>query len=101
MIRTESEYRAALKKMEENRAFAEKQRQALAEAGATPEQVERGMQPLLSFHAQFVEEVQWYERVRRREFEPLHNLTHLGRLLIGLRIANGMSQKELAERLGI
>jgi DNA-directed RNA polymerase specialized sigma subunit len=101
MIRTESEYRATKKKIEENRNFAETQRQSLENLGLSPEQVDKGMQPLLSFHAQFEEEIEWYERVRRREIEPLQNLSNSGRLLIALRIANGMTQKELAERLGV
>ena len=37
--------------------------------------------------------------MRRREIAPLRNLTQMGRLLIGLRIANGLSQRELADRL--
>jgi DNA-directed RNA polymerase specialized sigma subunit len=101
MIRTDAEYRATKKKIEENRSFAETQRQSLEGMGLTPEQVEQGMQPLLSFHAQFEEEIEWYERVRRRDIEPLQNLSNSGRLLIALRIANGMTQKELAERLGV
>jgi DNA-binding Xre family transcriptional regulator len=101
MIRTDAEYRATKKKIEENQRFAETQRQSLEAMGLTPEQVEQGMQPLLSFHAQFEEEIEWYERVRRRDIEPLQNLSNSGRLLIALRIANGMTQKELAERLGV
>ena len=58
------------------------------------------MQPRLSFDAQLAEETAWYEQVRRREIKPISNLAHIGRMLIALRIANGMSQKELADRLG-
>jgi len=87
--------------MKSNEAFAEEQRRALMQKGLTEEQVERAMQPSLSFHAGLAEEVSWYELVRRREFKPISDLTHIGRLLIGLRIANGMTQKDLAERLGV
>jgi len=41
------------------------------------------------------------ERVRRREFPVITRLTQIGRLLIALRIAQGLTQRELAERLGI
>ena len=44
---------------------------------------------VLSFSAQLEEEMQWYERVRRRDFEIIDNLSAVGRLLIALRIANG------------
>ena len=99
MIRNEVEYQAARQRFAPARAFAIQQKAALDAPGFTPEQVERGLEATLSYHAQLAEEVNWYERVRRREIAPLRNLTQIGRLLIGLRIANGLSQRELAERL--
>jgi ribosome-binding protein aMBF1 (putative translation factor) len=59
------------------------------------------MQPLRSFQAQWTEEVEWAERVRRREFPAITRLTQIGRLLIALRIAQGLTQRELAQRLGV
>jgi hypothetical protein len=51
-----------------------------------------------SFYLQFKEEVESYERLKRSEFEELDNLGGLGHLLIALRIALGISQRELAKR---
>jgi hypothetical protein len=101
MIRNDQEYQTALRRMEEDRQVAAQQRAALEAAGLAPDEVERVMQPLLSFHAQLAEEVSWYERVKRRDFGVLLRLTGLGRLLIALRIANGLTQRELAQRLGV
>ncbi len=55
----------------------------------------------LSFQVQLAEEVDWYERVRRRDLPIISRLTQIGELLIALRIANGLTQQELAERLGV
>lgn len=101
MIRTESEYRHALARVD-----AEKQRLsdyagACASKGFTPEQVAKLLEPLQSFHAQLLEEIDAYERLRRGEFGELENLSGLGRLLIGIRIAKGITQRELAERMGV
>lgn len=101
MIRNEAEYQEALRRLEQDRQVAAKQREALFGAGLTEEEVERGMEPLLSFQAQLAEEVEWYENVRRRNFPVIRRLTDVGRLLIALRIANGISQRELADRLGV
>lgn len=101
MIRSEAEYQEALRRLEQDRMVAARQREALVRAGLPPEDVELAMQPLLSFHAQLAEEVAWYEDVRRRNFPAIHRLTEIGRLLIALRIANGLSQRELADRLGV
>ena len=54
-----------------------------------------------SFHLQLQEEVAGYERLKRGEFEELDNLRGLGHLLISLRIAQGLSQRELAKRLNV
>jgi DNA-directed RNA polymerase specialized sigma subunit len=101
MIRSESEYQEALRRLQQDRDVASQQREALAAAGLSSEEVERAMQPLLSFQAQLAEEIAWYEDVRRRNFPVVRRLTDLGRLLIALRIANGLTQRDLAERLGV
>jgi len=77
------------------------QRQALAERGLSEEEVNRGLGPLLSFRAQLEEEVEWYERARRREFSVSRDVRDIGQMLIALRIANGLTQRELAEKLGV
>jgi DNA-directed RNA polymerase specialized sigma subunit len=101
MIRNDQEYQATLKRVEQDRQVAAQQQAALEQAGLAPGEVERAMQPLLSFHAQLAEEVTWYERVKRRDFGVLSQLSGLGRLLIALRIANNLTQRELAQRLGV
>jgi DNA-directed RNA polymerase specialized sigma subunit len=101
MIRNETEYQEALRRLQQDREVAARQREALAAEGLTAEEIDRAMQPLLSFQAQLAEEIDWFERVRRREFPTVSRLTGIGRLLIALRIANGLTQRELAERLGV
>jgi DNA-binding XRE family transcriptional regulator len=101
MIRNESEYQEALRRLRQDREVADRQRAALTAAGLNPDEVERAMQPLLSFQAQLAEEIDWYEDVRRRNFPVIRRLTELGSLLIALRIANGLTQRELAQRLGV
>lgn len=45
--------------------------------------------------------MEWFERTRRRDFGTINNLMGIGQLLVALRIANGITQKELAKRLGV
>jgi DNA-directed RNA polymerase specialized sigma subunit len=101
MIRSEREYRETLRQIAEGRAFIEHQRTALIEQGHGPEEVKRGIDPLLSFQAGLTEEAAWYERVSRGQIDPIANLSQLGRLLIALRIKHGLTQSQLAERLGV
>jgi DNA-binding Xre family transcriptional regulator len=101
MIRSEKEYREALDRLKQDEEVLALQREKLEEMGLSEEEVGRALEPMLSFRAQLEEEVEWFERVRRRDFGVVRDLSAVGTLLIALRIANGISQRELAERLGV
>ncbi len=101
MIRNESEYKEAVARLAEEQKRLTEHRARLKEAGLSEEQIKRVIDPIASFHLQLREEVASYERLKRQEFEELDNLRGLGQLLIALRIAQGISQRELARRLGV
>jgi hypothetical protein len=101
MIRSEAEYREARRRLEEDRLFIQAQREALEGEGFTNEEVDRGMEPALSFHEQLKEEVAFYERVKRLDFDTIISLEHIGRFLIALRIGLDIPQREMAKRLGV
>jgi DNA-binding XRE family transcriptional regulator len=101
MIRSESEYQEAVKRLSEEQKRLGEHRARLKETGLTDEEIKRVIDPMESFYLQFKEEVESYERLKRGEFEELDNLRGLGHLLIALRIAQGVSQRELAKRLEV
>jgi ribosome-binding protein aMBF1 (putative translation factor) len=101
MIRSESEYQEAVKRLSEEQKRLVEHRARLKETGLTDEEIKRVIDPMESFYLQFKEEVDSYERLKRGEFEELDNLRGLGHLLIALRIAQGVSQRELAKRLEV
>lgn len=101
MIKTEAAYKKALEKLQEDKLFIQNQKKALKDMGLTNEQIERSLQPSIVFHEQLEEEVVYYERIRRGEFEPIINFHNLGKSLIAYRIYVGLSQQDLANRLGV
>jgi len=101
MIRSEKEYREAVERLRQDEEVLALQKEKLEGLGLSQEEVRRALEPMLSFRAQLEEEVEWYERVRRRDFGIIRDLSAVGTLLIALRIANGLSQRELAEKLGV
>jgi DNA-binding XRE family transcriptional regulator len=101
MIRNEPEYQEASKRLDEETQRLEQHRARLKEAGLGDDEIKRVIDPLASFHLQLREEVEAYERLKRGEFEELDNLRGLGHLLITSRIAQGLTQRELARRLGV
>jgi DNA-binding XRE family transcriptional regulator len=101
MIRSESEYQEAVKRLSEEQKRLGEHRARLKETGLADEEIKRVIDPMESFYLQFKEEVESYECLKRGEFEELDNLRGLGHLLIALRIAQGVSQRELAKRLEV
>lgn len=101
MIRNETEYQQAVARLDAERDRIAQYAVDWAAQGYTAEQVAKLRQPLESFHMQLVEEVESYERLKRGQFAEFDNLHGLGQVLIGVRIARGLTQRELAERLGV
>ena len=101
MIRNDTEYQEAVRRLQaEAQRFAAHEAQ-LAEKGLAPDEIKRTLDPLRSFHLQLAEEVESYERLRRGDLGEYLNLHGLGRMLVALRIARGINQRELAQRLEV
>jgi DNA-binding XRE family transcriptional regulator len=101
MIRNETEYTQAVKRLVAEEARIASQEKELVEMGLTAEQIKRVLDPVRSFHLQLVEEVESYERLKRREIGEIRNLRGLGHALICIRIASGLTQRQLAENLQV
>ena len=101
MIRTEMEYQESIRLRDLQKASLAKQEMQLKQRGLEPIEMQRALDPLRSFHLGMVEEIEQYERLQRGELGELKNLLGLGRMLIGFRIALGLSQRELAKRLEV
>jgi ribosome-binding protein aMBF1 (putative translation factor) len=101
MIRNESEYQQAAARVDAERARLAAHLKAWKKQGFTAQQVAKLREPLEAFHMQLAEEVASYERLKRGQFDEFENLHGLGQILIGLRIARGMTQRDLARRLEV
>lgn len=101
MIRNESEYRRTVKSLRAAQDHLDAQKAALDAEGLAPKEVKRALDPQRSFYAQRAEEARHYECLKRGEIPKLTSLDDLGSLLVSLRLARGMSLRELAARLGV
>jgi DNA-binding XRE family transcriptional regulator len=101
MIRSEREYQEAVQRLTDERSRLASYQAELEKSGLAPDAVKRAMDPMRSFHLQLAEEVEYYERLKRGDPGALHNLHGLGRFLVGIRIAAGLNQRQLAEKLGV
>lgn len=101
MIRTEKEYREAQERLKTDLKVMKAQKLRMKKIGLSDAEIKEAMEPAVSFHQQLKEEVEWYKQVKNGEFRPIGYIEEIGRLLIGLRIFRGLSQKELAKRLSV
>ena len=101
MIRSESEYRLAVDRIRQLRGQFAAREAELCEDGFAPDEIVRAMQPLLTFQKQLEEEVACYERLKRGDLSEFRDIGDFGFWLIGARIASGLSQRDLAQKLGV
>ena len=101
MIKTEAAYKKAIEKLQEDLDFINSDKIRLKGMGLTDDEIQAVIEPQITFHAQMQEEVQYYERIKRGEFNPITNLNEIGKTLVAYRIYIGISQQELASRLSV
>ncbi len=101
MIRTETEYQEALTRLAAEKKRMSEHKKRLKDKGLDASQIETALEPMESFHLQLVEEADAYEKLKQGDLGELSNLHGLGRLLIALRIARGLSQTDLAGKLSV
>ncbi len=101
MIRNESEYKKAVRRIQKERGRLSEQERRLKKEGLSKSKVDNLLNPFRSFHLQLQEEVESYEKLRRGEIGELRNLQGLGQTLVAVRIAMGLTQRGLAKRLGV
>ena len=101
MIRTKAEYQNALKRRSEEKAQLKEYRANLKRQNISEEMIKKAIQPYESFRMNLIEEIEEYERIKRGKIDDIHHLTSIGQRLIGIRICLGLSQRELAQKLGV
>jgi DNA-directed RNA polymerase specialized sigma subunit len=101
MLRSDASYQEAQRLLQDQDALLAAARAEYEAQAVAPDDVERLLQPLVGRRAALAEAVAGFERIRRREFPVIHDLNDLGTLLIAARVASGLTQRELAARLGV
>ena len=101
MIRSDNEYNATRKELEERQARLAEYEQKLQEEGLRPDQMKRLLDPLLSFQNGLREDLEIYDRAKAGHFRALKNLHGIEECLIGLRVGQALSQRDLAARIGV
>ena len=101
MIRSDAELEDTRARLHQQDARVIAYRSELEKDGLPASDVERALEPVRAFAAQLRMAVEEYERVRRGELPNVASLGDLGPALVVARVAAGVTQRELASRLGV
>jgi len=101
VIRTEAEYRRTTQLVAATAARLERERKRLAKAGHSRDEIAARLDLAQGTLDELRAEAQAYERLKRGEFRGADDFEHLGEALVGLRIAAGLSQRALAQKLDV
>lgn len=101
MLRHAREYKEMQKRLDYEQKSLQQQIDNLTQLGLTTQQIEQALAPAIAYCQHLSQEIEYYENIKRGEFGELRNLGDLGKTLISIRIALGISQKELAQRLHV
>lgn len=100
MIRTKKEYDYSLQQYENNKRLIDQSKEELLAQGLNSEQVDRALQGIWAKNEELKLDIQWYESALKGDFSecPFHEL---GKLAIAIRIYKKLTQKDLAEKIGM
>ena len=101
MIRNETEYARAVQRLEELRERLSRRKARLGRLGLSGEEIETSLRLLRTTMTEQRHKITTYERLREGDQGALVNFHGFGERLIALRIACGVTQQELAGRLGV
>jgi transcriptional regulator with XRE-family HTH domain len=101
MIRSESEYRDALSRSAKAAGQLVHHSRELSDKGLSPGEIENNVALMVGLQEDLQGDITRYEKYREGDLTGLKSLREIGDLLIAARIARGLSQRDLAEKLGI
>jgi DNA-binding XRE family transcriptional regulator len=100
MMRTDKEHELAKQQLSKLTELYETQLADLKAKGLTGKQAKESLSSSWTYAMQCKEELELYEKLKNGELPPMEEFSSKGKYFIAARIAKGMTQRELAEKLG-
>jgi predicted XRE-type DNA-binding protein len=101
MIKSEQEYKRCLELIDGYEERLEAQRKELQAQGLTEEQIRTALEVASTLPEKILRDIREYESIKRGDFDMTCTFENIGSQLIRFRIWKGISQAELADRLGV
>jgi ribosome-binding protein aMBF1 (putative translation factor) len=101
MMKTDKECELAKVQLSKLTELYESQLKDLKSKGLTGAQAKDSLSSSWTYAMQCKEEIELYEKLRKGELPPMQHFSTKGKYFVAARIAKGMTQRELAEKLGV
>jgi predicted transcriptional regulator len=101
VIRSEIELEETRLRLRGQEARLTSYRTELEHDGLPTADIERALEPVLSFAQQLRDSIDEFEHVRHGTLPAITSLENLGLAIVAARVAAGVTQRELAMRLGV
>ena len=101
MINNEKQYHKSMSIVKDGEKTLALERTSLEKEGRTPEEIKRFLAPTRSFLQSIVADIEWYENAKNGIIPPMESLETIGQILVALRIAKGLTQEQLAEKMKV
>lgn len=100
-MKTEKEYELAKKQLEKLTELYDTQLKDLKKKGLSDKEAKSSLSSSWTYAMQCKEEVELYEKLKNGELPAMEHFSSKGKYFVAARIAKGMTQRELAEKLGV
>jgi DNA-binding XRE family transcriptional regulator len=101
MMKTDKECELAKVQLSKLTELYESQLKDLKLRGLSGAQAKDSLSSSWTYAMQCKEEIELYEQLKRGELPPMQHFSTKGKYFVAARIAKGMTQRELAEKLGV
>jgi ribosome-binding protein aMBF1 (putative translation factor) len=101
MMKTDKECELAKVQLSKLTELYESQLKDLKSKGLTEAQAKDSLSSSWTYAMQCKEEIELYKKLKKGKLPPMQHFSTKGKYFVAARIAKGMTQRELAEKLGV
>jgi ribosome-binding protein aMBF1 (putative translation factor) len=101
MMKTEKEFELAKQQLSKLTELYDTQLGELKTKGLSEEAAKSSLSSSWTYAMQCKEEIELYEKLKQGKLPPMNHFSTKGKYFVAARIARGMTQRELAEKLGV
>lgn len=99
-IKSDAMYKRHLRELQEHEKLITKERERFKDLKLDKQTIELAIQPMVNFVESLKEDLDYYLKIKKGNFESAYSFEDIGKLLIEYRVYKGWTQEKLGEKMG-